>query len=361
MLNNTLIKILLILVLFQCHFTLLANTESTKELPCLSNTTSSDAEVKKASPIKRVEPKYPKSAARNKQEGWVRLSFVVKADGSVDLPVIEDSSGLASFEKSALNAVKSWTFDPATRGGQTIEQCKNNVQLNFKMNKATKGASRKFVREYKRIDQLINEEKLTAANNAINNLSNVPRQNFYEDKFFFSLKAKYYQILGDNREELINLKKIIPQGKDYLSKESYTYSVARAFQLALISNEFSSALYFYKKLKQFNPQYKNMATITTYVEKINTLVDSSENIYVLGHINERSNWNHYLVRNSFAITDINGELSTIDIRCDNHFSTYLVDSEKQWNIPKNWGQCKVFVQGEQDTEFNFIEVANTSA
>ncbi len=206
------------LMLLFCSLQVLADSEQEKQLPCHSNKSNLDSEVKEAAPIKKIAPKYPKEAARNKQEGWVRLSYIVKEDGSVDLPIIEDSSGIKSFEKAAKKAVKAWRFDPATRNGQTIEQCKNSVQLNFKMNKTTKGASRRFVKQYRKVLQLINAKELNEAKQALNKLAKKPRQNFYEDKFFFSLKASYFQARGDNRQELANLRKLIPAGRDYLSK-----------------------------------------------------------------------------------------------------------------------------------------------
>jgi len=357
MFKTALTNISLGFILLFCSFQVLANSPQEKQIPCHSNKDKLDNKVKKATPINKVAPKYPKSAARNKQEGWVRLSFVVREDGSVDLPIVEDSSGIKSFEKAAKKAVKSWVFDPATRAGKTIEQCQNSVQLNFKMNKPVKGASRKFVRQYRKIIQLIEEKKLSEAKLAIDSLEKKTRQNFYEDKFFFNLKATYFQALGDNRLELANLKKLIPSGKNYLPKSSYAYSILKAFQLSLLNNELSSSLYFYKKLQEFDATHKYIDTLKPYVEKINAMIDSSEHIFVAAQINKREHWNHYLARNSFTFANINGELNSVDIRCDNHFSTYPVDNEKQWNIPESWGKCKLFVHGKQGAKFDLVEVA----
>jgi TonB family protein len=359
MFTTTLHHISIAFTLLFLNFQVLAATEQIKQLPCHSSENKLDNEVIQATAIKKVAPKYPINAARNNQEGWVRLSFVVKEDGSVDLPIIEDSSGIKSFEKAAKKAVKAWKFDPATRGGKTIEQCQNSVQLSFKMNKTSKGASRRFVKQYREILQLIDDKKLEEAKYALAEFEQKPRQNFYEDKFFFSLKAIYFQALGDNRQELANLRKLIPSGKDYLPKGSYVYSIARAFQLALLNNELSSNLYFYDKLKQFDADHEKIAELTPYIDKINTIINSSEHIFVAAQINERDNWNHYLARKSFTFTNIEGQLDSVDIRCDNHFSSYAIDSEKQWKIPASWGKCQLFVKGEQGAKFNLIEVAET--
>lgn len=348
----------LVLVLFFYSIQIFASSEPEKQLPCQSIKSKLDHEVAKAIPIKRIAAKYPVSAARKGQEGWVRLSFVVKEDGSVDLPIIEDSSGIKSFEKAAKRAVMAWKFDPATRNGQTIEQCQNSVQLDFKMNKTPRGASRRFASQYGKILQLINDKELVEAKETLDDLENKPRQNFYEDKFFFSAKASYFRAISDQRQELINLKKLIPTGKDYLPKDTYVYAIVRAFQLALLNNELSNTLYFFDKLKEFDDKNKKIVALTPYIDKINILINSSEHILVTAQINERKHWNHYLARKKFTFSNIEGKLNSIDIRCDNHFSTYTLESEKQWKIPASWGKCQLFVKGEQGATFNLVEIAN---
>ncbi|PCH95639.1 MAG: hypothetical protein COB83_07930 [Gammaproteobacteria bacterium] len=349
---------LLVLVLFFYSKQIIASSESEKQLPCQSIKSNLDNEVTKAKSIKRITAKYPVSAARKGQEGWVRLSFVVKEDGSVSLPIIEDSSGIKSFEKAAKRAVKAWKFDPATRNGKTIEQCQNSVQLDFKMGKTTDAASRRFVSKYREILQLINNKELTKAKGDLDKFENKPRLNFYEDQFFFRLKARYFRAIGDQRQELINLKKLIPAGKDYLPKDAYIYSLVRAFQLALSNNELSSTLYFFDKLQQFDVKSEGITTLSPYIEQINTLINSSEHLYISAQINEREHWNHYLARKSFTFSNIEGKLNSVDIRCDNHFSTYALEKEQQWHIPASWGKCQLFVKGEQGVKFNLVEIAN---
>jgi len=360
MLKTSHANIALTLALFFYSNNILASTAPEKQLPCHSSKHSNDNSVVQAQSISKIAPKYPIEAARKNQEGWVRLSYVVKEDGSVDLPIIEDSSGLKSFEKAAKRAVKLWKFDPATRNGETIEQCQNSVQLDFKMNKTTHGASRQFVRQYRKIIKLINDKDLVEAKNALAELENKPRQNFYEDNFFFSVKASYFQAIGDQRQELLNLKKLIPVGKYYLPKEAYVYSVVRAFQLALLNNELSSTLYYYDKLKQFDEKNERVTALTPYIEKINELINSTDHLFVKAQINEREHWNHYLARKSFTFTNVEGKLDSVDIRCDNHYSSYPLEQQKEWQIPARWGKCQLFVKGEQGATFDLVELANNA-
>jgi len=75
-----------------------------------------------ARPLYRVSPppKYPTIARKRGYTGNVVLEVFVGRNGSVvDLRVFS-SSGHAILDKAAIFSVKSWTFEPGTRGDEKI-------------------------------------------------------------------------------------------------------------------------------------------------------------------------------------------------------------------------------------------------
>ena len=50
--------------------------------------------------------------------GTVRVRVTVAADGSVDRLELAESSGNRYLDRAALETVRRWRFQPATRGGQ---------------------------------------------------------------------------------------------------------------------------------------------------------------------------------------------------------------------------------------------------
>ena len=107
---------------------------------------------KPATPLERVDPRYPSSAARKGREGWVRLSYVIDEEGRVKDPVVEDFFGSPSFKRSALSAVKKWQYNPAIKDGEPTQQCHQAVQMDFALVGKT-GATRKFIKAYKNVDE----------------------------------------------------------------------------------------------------------------------------------------------------------------------------------------------------------------
>lgn len=74
--------------------------------------------------IERVAPQYPRSAARDRVEGYVTLEIEVLADGSTGQLRVLEASPKDVFEGAALAAVANWRFAPSKhasrRGIQTV-------------------------------------------------------------------------------------------------------------------------------------------------------------------------------------------------------------------------------------------------
>ena len=69
-----------------------------------------------------VAPKFPRSAVRRNQSGWVDLAFTVSADGSVKDIAVRGSEPGDLFIPSATRAVEQWQFEPVLENGVVIEK-----------------------------------------------------------------------------------------------------------------------------------------------------------------------------------------------------------------------------------------------
>jgi periplasmic protein TonB len=66
------------------------------------------------------KPEYPEEAKRLRQEGLVMLSVGVNAEGRVTDVSVGHSSGFPLLDQAAVQAVRRWTFDPATTLGVPV-------------------------------------------------------------------------------------------------------------------------------------------------------------------------------------------------------------------------------------------------
>ena len=74
-----------------------------------------------ARPLRQVRPQYTSEAMHAKIQGLVTLEALVLADGTVgDVRIARSLDPVFGLDREAIQAVKDWTFAPATRGGVAI-------------------------------------------------------------------------------------------------------------------------------------------------------------------------------------------------------------------------------------------------
>ncbi|GLX78269.1 protein TonB [Thalassotalea insulae] len=86
-----------------------------------------------ASPIVRVNPKYPMDALRNGIQGWVKLTFDISEIGQVINVKVVDSEPKRIFDKAAKQALRKWKYRAKSIDGKHVKQQNFTVQLDFNM------------------------------------------------------------------------------------------------------------------------------------------------------------------------------------------------------------------------------------
>lgn len=64
---------------------------------------------------------YPSMSRRLGEQGTVTLSIIVLKDGTVGTVNIHNSSGFDRLDKSAVDAVSTWKFEPAKENGVPLD------------------------------------------------------------------------------------------------------------------------------------------------------------------------------------------------------------------------------------------------
>jgi TonB family protein len=311
-----------------------------------------------AKPIERMVPKFSSRAARNGNEGWVKLSFVVDENGAVVDPVIEDSSGIRDFEKASLRAIKQWQYSPAIRNGEKIEQCRNNVQLDFKLDKAIKGGRKRFVREYKNADEALKANDIILAEQLVTQMGEGKIWNSYEDAWFWMLNSEIAKAQGHDHSQLSSIRRVVSSGQsdEHVGEVYYLYLLQQKFILEIKASLFSDALQTFAQISQRPDTEKMVNTLETFATQVRNVLKNQDFIVVKGEIGRDGDWWHSLSRNRFSFSDITGTLDTVELRCANKREKYTVAEDAEWKIPKSWGRCRIMVIGDTQVNFNLIEI-----
>lgn len=89
-----------------------------------------------ATPIVRIEPKYPVQAARDGKEGWVKLSFTINEVGGVEDVKVIAADPKRVFDREARRALSKWKYKPKIENGKPMKQFGLEVQLDFKLDQS---------------------------------------------------------------------------------------------------------------------------------------------------------------------------------------------------------------------------------
>ena len=82
-------------------------------------------------PLVRIEPQYPRKAAMQSIEGYVRLMFDITPAGTVTNVRVLDSKPPRIFNRSAVRAVLKWKYRPEIQDGKPIGIKNESVELKF--------------------------------------------------------------------------------------------------------------------------------------------------------------------------------------------------------------------------------------
>ena len=320
----------------------------------------------RAQPLKSVYPDYPDSAKALGQEGWVVLSFAVKPDGRVADPVVEDSSGLAAFEKAALRSIIRQRYEPATWNGKPIEQCAARQRYIFQIRRPGRsdrpiGARSSFIREYKAAAELAEANKPDAAEEKLDQLTKGGAWNNYEAARLWLFRASLQALKGDKQGQLRSLRKALFSGEYSLESNLYSEALRHEFALQVQMQRYGDALATYRKLRDAKKP-GDLAPYEKIVAEINALIDGDKPLSATGLIEFRSgceegrpNYQHELLRREFAFDVPKGKASDFELRCDWRRIVDKVDPDRTWKVPDSWGWCQLFVFGDTGSEVKIIE------
>lgn len=308
----------------------------------------------RAKPVVRTPPDYPHRELVRGQQGWVELSYVVTEDGRVIDPVVEDSSGSRLFEKAALRTVEAWKYEPATVNGKPVQQCQTKVLISFAIEDNELQVSRGFYSDYRKIDKALLKGDAGKAQELLDEMSEAGGMTNAELAWYWSLRARHEGLAGDKPAQLEALRKATVSDGRWITEELYPGILLLRAVRELETGDYVEAIGSYEKLLETGSDLPEIEALGEMIQKVRRFADSDQMLAVPASI-ESENWRHRPLRRKFTLTQIQGTLDDLEIRCS---WKRFVDKAREgvsWKIPESWGDCSIFVFGEPGSSFTLVE------
>ncbi|WP_169303055.1 energy transducer TonB [Thalassotalea mangrovi] len=302
--------------------------------------------------LNREHPKYPKAAARRGQSGRVEMTYTVEPDGKVSNIIPTNYSGSRTFIKEATKAVSKWQYSPAMENGKPVQSCLHSVRLDFKIGN---GNPEKFSRFYnKSIDILTsgNTEDIARlqgeldayTTNIVNEREALTLLKFYHASSIQdeTLAQSYLAQL-----DLKTLKNVVP---DIWPKLAMNKANLYAKQ-----QKIADALELVNLLLDDTQETFTPLELTEFKNNLIGFQKSDSHLVIQGKVGSLGHWHHNLTRKSFAINRVQGDLESVDVRCDNKRRLYEVNETTLWKLPLEWKNCQVYISGDTDASFELVE------
>ena len=312
--------------------------------------------------VKRKAPSYPGSALSRGREAWVYLAYCIDESGQPQNISVLDAAGDARFERAAIDAVKRWQFEPALIDGKPSWQSRNQQYILFAIDDGELGATRPFIRRYKKLGKLIDEDKLDEADALFDELLASDRLNLYELGKLWEQRVRYELKTGDMLRLDLALRRAAASNGQWIEAKSYERLLAISVKVQINLGHYPAATKSYGKLVESagedSPLVRDLVPL---MDQVTAALSNGSVLQINGEIREKGGCNG--CNDSYAFTPahraialdaIDGTVDSIEMRCDHRHFESDVSELVEWRIPDEWGACHVQIRGEPGTTFKIL-------
>ncbi|MDT8399415.1 MAG: energy transducer TonB [Pseudomonadales bacterium] len=315
----------------------------------------------------------PSPVSSPEREALVHLRYTVKADGSTSDIEILDGFYNALFADAATKAVATWTYKPATLNGKAIDWLNNEYVMAFRLpGEEEASISPPVMAGYNQIIELMsadkNEqaiEKLEAMLSDKNTVKTLFDHAFLNDALSAANlgASRFHQALAASKRATVvpgRIRSTISapavnsgDSQDLLTEDLMEGALRKRFFLSATLNQSLDALETFDRL-QSQVTVPADDLIREQAAAIRQRLVSPDALGLVAGLVD-THWSYLPARRIFAVTDVKGQLASIDVHCQRRNAQLAFESDVEWALPDSWGDCSLTFNGDAGTEFTLYE------
>lgn len=310
-------------------------------------------EVSPPVPLEQAQPEMPTNQFGGPIEGWVKVRYVVLADGTTSEVRIIEAMPPSLPTRRLASVVEGWKFTPAEAAGQPIDWHNNESVIVFDADDVPLEPSPFFAQSYVEIIELIGEQQFEQALRQNEQLLHTRAQRLNE----IGLAQAQAAIVNVALENLQDAYEAILRATDprvpTLQDAELADALRYRFLLALELGHYADSLETRERLEALGALLEEDPVIAQ-ADAISEALKSDAAILVKGRV-QREPWSYTPTRRTFTFAEIEGSVRNIELECDRRKAVLDFSPEAEWSIPESWGACTLFVNARRNTTFSLVE------
>ncbi|MDJ0711650.1 MAG: energy transducer TonB [Woeseiaceae bacterium] len=311
-------------------------------------------------------PDYPSATVRRGQEGWVRVHYVVTADGHAADPIVLDSSGGVGFEEEARKVLVTWRFEAPASG---VELPDNQVIIRSEMENGRDKATPNFMRRYARIVNAVRADKIAEARKSVDSAYKLGGWNLYESTMLWLMMGRVESAEGNLQGKLECYRRALGVStRGILRRADKIDLLEKIFRMEDEFGQHAEALGTYGALIRALKDNSPSAEIEARAQEIQALIEGPDALVAQATIYNPCNceageplWHYKPARRTFSFANLSGNVTRFEARCEKQRIRGQVEADQFWTLEPEWGNCRIFVFGEDGATFEVLEYADTVA
>lgn len=222
-------------------------------------------------------------------------------------------------------------------------------------------ARSQFVTAFSEAQDAIMTGNLDKAKKPMEKLHKLQGLNKYEESRLYLIDYWYQGKLGNKEQENEAAMKLMPIGVGNVDADAYVEAGMRLLKRQYNGQNYGGAIDTLGYLRQEPKSQAELDDIAAAVKKLDEMSTSTKDIVQQIKTNDKGNWTAKLLRPTFFLDKINGEVSTIEFNCENKQVTLPYKVESVMSTPAAWGSCLIKVNATANTTFDFAQLINKPA
>jgi TonB family protein len=310
--------------------------------------------------VSKPELKRPGGNIRRGQEAWVRMSYVITADGGVIDPIVTDSAGGAPFERAAREHIREWRFESPESGS---ELPLNHAQLFYDVDRGRGKATRNFMRRYGRIMNDVLAGEIEKAQEMIADTRRIGGWNRYETSMLLLMAGR---VAGDTADPVSQLeyfrRAIGVSDRGALIGPTRASVLETVFTIQLSRGQLGNAARTLADLRRLQPDSEAASELDA---RLDVAMREGPPLEVDGRIYNPCDcdegvptWVYQPVYRRFSFEPAGGNVDSFEARCEQGRLQDDVAAGKTWLLPQEWGRCELYVFGDDGADFRLVDGAD---